>query len=93
MAKKERESQLELSALQPMMAVQEEELQVQEEELQVQEEELQVQAADMEPLTRKMQTKEDLIKDLQIQLIFLKTYQLWNALPRKYYFFGKKLLQ
>ncbi|XP_032128132.1 myomegalin-like isoform X2 [Sapajus apella] len=44
MAKKERVSQLELSALQSMMAVQEEELQ-----------------------------------DLQIQLIILKTYQLWNA--------------
>ncbi|XP_078192093.1 myomegalin-like isoform X2 [Callithrix jacchus] len=43
-AKNERESQLELSALQSMMAVQEEELQ-----------------------------------DLQIQLIILKTYHLWNA--------------
>ncbi|XP_078192092.1 myomegalin-like isoform X1 [Callithrix jacchus] len=50
-AKNERESQLELSALQSMMAVQEEELQVREEELQ----------------------------DLQIQLIILKTYHLWNA--------------
>ncbi|XP_064226588.1 uncharacterized protein LOC105711518 isoform X3 [Aotus nancymaae] len=50
-----------------------------EEELQVRKEEPQVQAADMEPLTRKIQIKEDLIKDLQIQLVILKTYQLWNA--------------
>ncbi|XP_064226602.1 myomegalin isoform X2 [Aotus nancymaae] len=50
-----------------------------EEELQVRKEEPQVQAADMEPLTRKIQINEDLIKDLQIQLIILKTYQLWNA--------------
>ncbi|KAK2099846.1 hypothetical protein P7K49_021194 [Saguinus oedipus] len=63
---------LELSALQSMVTVQEEELQVWEEESQVWEEEpqvweeeLQVQAADMEPLTRKIQTKEDLIKDLK----------------------------
>ncbi|XP_030791056.1 myomegalin isoform X7 [Rhinopithecus roxellana] len=55
MAKKERESQMELSALQSVMAVQEEELQVQ--------------AADMESLTRNIQIKEDLIKDLQMQLV------------------------
>ncbi|XP_069336859.1 myomegalin isoform X10 [Eulemur rufifrons] len=55
MAKKERESQMELSALQSMVAVQEEELQVQ--------------AADMESLTRNIQIKEDLIKDLQMQLV------------------------
>uniref|UniRef100_A0A8D2AMH3 Phosphodiesterase 4D interacting protein n=1 Tax=Sciurus vulgaris TaxID=55149 RepID=A0A8D2AMH3_SCIVU len=55
MTKKERESQMELSALQSMMAVQEEELQVQ--------------AADLESLTRKIQIKEDLIKDLQMQLV------------------------
>ncbi|XP_063138526.1 myomegalin isoform X17 [Rattus norvegicus] len=55
MAKKERESQIELSALQSMMAVQEEELQVQ--------------AADLESLTRNIQIKEDLIKDLQMQLV------------------------
>uniref|UniRef100_A0A2K6U485 Phosphodiesterase 4D interacting protein n=1 Tax=Saimiri boliviensis boliviensis TaxID=39432 RepID=A0A2K6U485_SAIBB len=55
MTKKERESQMELSALQSMMAVQEEELQVQ--------------AADMESLTRNVQIKEDLIKDLQMQLV------------------------
>ncbi|XP_058295358.1 myomegalin isoform X24 [Hylobates moloch] len=55
MAKKERESQMELSALQSMMAVQEEELQVQ--------------AADMESLSRNIQIKEDLIKDLQMQLV------------------------
>ncbi|KAF5910914.1 hypothetical protein HPG69_000878 [Diceros bicornis minor] len=60
-AKKERESrdffspQMELSALQSLMAVQEEELQVQ--------------AADMESLTRNMQIKDDLIKDLQMQLV------------------------
>ncbi|KAK2103486.1 Myomegalin [Saguinus oedipus] len=46
MAKKERESQLELSALQSMMAVQEEELQVREGELQVREE-LQVQEEEL----------------------------------------------
>ncbi|XP_035307161.1 myomegalin isoform X4 [Cricetulus griseus] len=55
MAKKERESQIELSALQSMMAVQEDELQVQ--------------AADLESLTRNIQIKEDLIKDLQMQLV------------------------
>ncbi|KAK1328986.1 LOW QUALITY PROTEIN: hypothetical protein QTO34_011157 [Cnephaeus nilssonii] len=55
MAKKERESRMELSALQSMMAVQEEELQVQ--------------AADVESLTRNIQIKEDLIKDLQMQLV------------------------
>ncbi|KAM7055198.1 myomegalin isoform 5-T5 [Molossus nigricans] len=55
MAKRERESRMELSALQSMVAVQEEELQVQ--------------AADMESLTRNMQIKEDLIKDLQMQLV------------------------
>uniref|UniRef100_A0A5F8G5L7 Uncharacterized protein n=1 Tax=Monodelphis domestica TaxID=13616 RepID=A0A5F8G5L7_MONDO len=53
--RKERESRMELSALQSMVAVQEEELQVQ--------------AADMESLTRNMQIKEDLIKDLQMQLV------------------------
>ncbi|XP_055976282.1 myomegalin isoform X12 [Sorex fumeus] len=55
MAKKERESRMELSALQSMVAVQEQELQVQ--------------AADLESLTRNMQLKEDLIKDLQMQLV------------------------
>ncbi|XP_077928675.1 myomegalin isoform X20 [Halichoerus grypus] len=55
MAKKERESRMELSALQSMVAVQEEELRVQ--------------AADMESLTRSIQIKEDLIKDLQMQLV------------------------
>ncbi|XP_060057962.1 myomegalin isoform X4 [Erinaceus europaeus] len=55
MAKKEKESRVELSALQSVVAVQEEELQVQ--------------AADMESLTRNMQIKEDLIKDLQMQLV------------------------
>nr|XP_027829568.2 myomegalin isoform X12 [Ovis aries] len=55
MAKKERESRMELSALQSMVAVQEQELQVQ--------------AADMESLTRTIQIKEDLIKDLQMQLV------------------------
>ncbi|XP_023403278.2 myomegalin isoform X6 [Loxodonta africana] len=55
MAKKERESRMELSALQSMVAVQEEELQVQ--------------AADMESLTRNIQIKEDLIKDLQMHLV------------------------
>ncbi|XP_074044688.1 myomegalin isoform X3 [Macrotis lagotis] len=53
--RKERESRMELSALQSMVTVQAEELQVQ--------------AADMESLTRKMQIKEDLIKDLQMQLV------------------------
>lgn len=55
MAKKERESRMELSALQSMVAMQEQELQVQ--------------AADMESLTRTIQIKEDLIKDLQMQLV------------------------
>ncbi|XP_017652985.1 myomegalin isoform X3 [Nannospalax galili] len=55
MVRKERESQMELSALQSMMAVQEEELQVQ--------------AADLESLARNIQIKEDLIKDLQMQLV------------------------
>ncbi|XP_049621845.1 myomegalin-like isoform X3 [Suncus etruscus] len=55
MAKKERESRMELSALQSMVAVQEEELQVQ--------------GADLESLTRNNQIKEDLIKDLQMQLV------------------------
>ncbi|XP_068946298.1 myomegalin isoform X3 [Petaurus breviceps papuanus] len=53
--RKERESRMELSALQSMVAVQAEELQVQ--------------AADMESLTRNLQIKEDLIKDLQMQLV------------------------
>ncbi|XP_072500651.1 myomegalin isoform X7 [Notamacropus eugenii] len=53
--RKERESRMELSALQSMVTVQAEELQVQ--------------AADMESLTRNMQIKEDLIKDLQMQLV------------------------
>ncbi|XP_010974575.2 myomegalin-like [Camelus dromedarius] len=35
----------------------------------VQEEEMQVQASDMESLTRNMQIREDLIKDLQMQLV------------------------
>lgn len=55
MVKKERESRMELSALQSMVSVQEEELQVQ--------------AADLESLTRNLQIKEDLIKDLQMQLV------------------------
>ncbi|XP_065762020.1 myomegalin isoform X28 [Muntiacus reevesi] len=55
MAKKERESRMELSALQSMVAMQEQELQVQ--------------AADVESLTRTIQIKEDLIKDLQMQLV------------------------
>ncbi|XP_029804751.1 myomegalin-like isoform X5 [Suricata suricatta] len=68
LAKKERESRMELSALQSMVAAQEEELQVQ--------------AADLESLTRNIQIKEDLIKvfqsllrdyssehDLQMQLV------------------------
>ncbi|KYO39833.1 myomegalin-like isoform B [Alligator mississippiensis] len=55
MARKERESRLELSALQSVVATQEEELQVQ--------------ASDVESLTRKIQIKEDLIKDLQMQLV------------------------
>nr|XP_020859044.1 myomegalin-like isoform X5 [Phascolarctos cinereus] len=55
LTRKEREGRMELSALQSMVAVQAEELQVQ--------------AADMESLTRNMQIKEDLIKDLQMQLV------------------------
>ncbi|XP_019357500.1 PREDICTED: myomegalin-like isoform X2 [Gavialis gangeticus] len=55
MARKERESRLELSALQSVVATQEEELQVQ--------------VSDVESLTRKIQIKEDLIKDLQMQLV------------------------
>ncbi|XP_035393226.1 myomegalin isoform X4 [Cygnus atratus] len=55
MAKKERESRRELAALQSVVATQEEELQVQ--------------ASDMESLTRTIQIKEDLIKDLQMQLV------------------------
>ncbi|XP_068055350.1 myomegalin isoform X7 [Anomalospiza imberbis] len=55
MAKKERESRRELTALQSIMATQEEELQVQ--------------ASDIESLTRTIQMKEDLIKDLQMQLV------------------------
>uniref|UniRef100_A0A8U8BH95 CDK5 regulatory subunit-associated protein 2/Myomegalin coiled coil domain-containing protein n=1 Tax=Geospiza parvula TaxID=87175 RepID=A0A8U8BH95_GEOPR len=55
MAKKERESRRELTALQTVMATQEEELQVQ--------------ASDIESLTRTIQMKEDLIKDLQMQLV------------------------
>ncbi|KAM6078568.1 LOW QUALITY PROTEIN: myomegalin-like [Theristicus caerulescens] len=55
MAKKERESRRELTALQSVLATQEEELQVQ--------------ASDIESLTRTIQIKEDLIKDLQMQLV------------------------
>ncbi|XP_030352273.1 myomegalin-like isoform X4 [Strigops habroptila] len=55
MAKKERESRRELTALQSVVATQEEELQVQ--------------ASDIESLTRTIQIKEDLIKDLQMQLV------------------------
>ncbi|XP_046800968.1 myomegalin isoform X2 [Gallus gallus] len=55
MAKKERESRRELAALQSVVATQEEELQVQ--------------ASDIESLTRTIQIKEDLIKDLQMQLV------------------------
>uniref|UniRef100_A0A8C8SD72 Short myomegalin-like EB1 binding protein N-terminal domain-containing protein n=1 Tax=Pelusios castaneus TaxID=367368 RepID=A0A8C8SD72_9SAUR len=54
-ARKERESRLELSALQSVVSAQEEELQVQ--------------ASDIESLTRNIQSKEDLIKDLQMQLV------------------------
>uniref|UniRef100_A0A8D0EW09 CDK5 regulatory subunit-associated protein 2/Myomegalin coiled coil domain-containing protein n=2 Tax=Strigidae TaxID=30459 RepID=A0A8D0EW09_STROC len=54
-AKKERESRRELAALQSVVATQEEELQVQ--------------ASDIESLTRTIQIKEDLIKDLQMQLV------------------------
>ncbi|XP_071607334.1 myomegalin isoform X3 [Heliangelus exortis] len=55
MTKKERESRRELAALQAVVATQEEELQVQ--------------ASDIESLTRTIQIKEDLIKDLQMQLV------------------------
>ncbi|XP_009959954.1 PREDICTED: myomegalin-like, partial [Leptosomus discolor] len=55
MAKKERESRRELTALQSVVAAQEEELQVQ--------------ASDIESLTRTIQIKDDLIKDLQMQLV------------------------
>ncbi|XP_066180936.1 myomegalin isoform X3 [Sylvia atricapilla] len=55
MAKKERESRRELTALQSVVATQEEELQVQ--------------ASDIESLTRTIQMKEELIKDLQMQLV------------------------
>ncbi|XP_067392471.1 myomegalin isoform X4 [Emydura macquarii macquarii] len=55
MARKERESRLELSALRSVVTAQEEELQVQ--------------ASDVESLTRNIQSKEDLIKDLQMQLV------------------------
>ncbi|XP_041885703.1 myomegalin-like isoform X5 [Corvus kubaryi] len=55
MVKKERESRQELTALQSVVATQEEELQVQ--------------ASDIESLTRTIQIKEDLIKDLQMQLV------------------------
>ncbi|XP_062438076.1 myomegalin isoform X2 [Rhea pennata] len=55
MARKERESRRELTALQSVVATQEEELQVQ--------------ASDIESLTRNIQIKEDLIKDLQMQLV------------------------
>ncbi|XP_074924079.1 myomegalin-like isoform X2 [Chelonoidis abingdonii] len=55
MARKERESRLELSSLQSLVTAQEEELQVQ--------------ASDIESLTRNIQSKEDLIKDLQMQLV------------------------
>ncbi|XP_054067284.1 myomegalin isoform X2 [Rissa tridactyla] len=55
MVKKERESRRELAALQSVVATQEEELQVQ--------------ASDIESLTRTIQIKEDLIKDLQMQLV------------------------
>ncbi|XP_017585163.1 PREDICTED: myomegalin isoform X11 [Corvus brachyrhynchos] len=55
MVKKEKESRQELTALQSVVATQEEELQVQ--------------ASDIESLTRTIQIKEDLIKDLQMQLV------------------------
>ncbi|XP_064003297.1 myomegalin isoform X2 [Pogoniulus pusillus] len=55
MAKKERESRREVAALQSVIAAQEEELQVQ--------------TSDIESLTRTIQIKEDLIKDLQMQLV------------------------
>ncbi|KAM3840144.1 myomegalin isoform 1-T1 [Vipera latastei] len=55
LTQKERESTLKLSALQSVVASQEEELQVQ--------------SSDIESLTRSTQIKEELIKDLQMQLI------------------------
>ncbi|KAH0618189.1 hypothetical protein JD844_017188 [Phrynosoma platyrhinos] len=55
LTRKERESRLELSALQSVIASQEEELQVQ--------------ASDVESLTRSIKIKEELIKDLQMQLV------------------------
>ncbi|XP_062989218.1 myomegalin isoform X2 [Elgaria multicarinata webbii] len=55
LTRKERESRLELTALQSVVASQEEELQVQ--------------ASDVESLTRNIQIKEELIKDLQMQLV------------------------
>ncbi|XP_066479086.1 myomegalin isoform X3 [Tiliqua scincoides] len=55
LTQKERESRLELSALQCVVASQEEQLQVQ--------------ASDVESLTRSIQIKEELIKDLQMQLV------------------------
>ncbi|XP_042319543.1 myomegalin isoform X7 [Sceloporus undulatus] len=55
LTRKERESRLELSALQSVIASQEEELQVQ--------------ASDVESLTRSIKIKEEFIKDLQMQLV------------------------
>ncbi|XP_074859294.1 myomegalin isoform X3 [Carettochelys insculpta] len=55
MTRKERESRLQLSALQSVVAAQEKELQVR--------------ASDIESLTRNIQSKEDLVKDLQMQLV------------------------
>uniref|UniRef100_K7F3T7 Myomegalin-like n=1 Tax=Pelodiscus sinensis TaxID=13735 RepID=K7F3T7_PELSI len=55
MARKERESRVEVSALRSAVSAQEKELQVQ--------------ASDIESLTRSVQSKEDLIKDLQMQLV------------------------
>ncbi|XP_077784270.1 myomegalin isoform X5 [Podarcis muralis] len=55
LTQKEKESRLELAALQSVLVSQEEELQVQ--------------ASDVESLTRSIQIKEELIKDLQMQLV------------------------
>ncbi|XP_033007040.1 myomegalin isoform X2 [Lacerta agilis] len=55
LTRKEKESRLELAALQSVLVSQEEELQVQ--------------ASDVESLTRSIQIKEELIKDLQMQLV------------------------
>ncbi|XP_061440858.1 myomegalin-like isoform X3 [Rhineura floridana] len=55
LTRREKESRMELSALQSVVASQEEELQVQ--------------ASDVESLTRNIQIKEELIKDLQMQLV------------------------